>query len=181
MKENEINDIDLNDYVNIESESFPQNEEFKLYFNFTEEHLIITVTNILNGEDTKPKFWKAKFTKEELKEKISIKFNTIKDLIEPFKKANEKKEYQISKGKNAIVLYFKEPISGMLIIPKKKNSYKGKIMSSFKNFLIAAGTSICVLVVDLYIQEMKYEKKSKAERVYLRFKDWTSKKIDEYI
>jgi len=37
--------------LNIQSESFPQNEEFKLYFNFTEEHLIITVTNILNGED----------------------------------------------------------------------------------------------------------------------------------
>jgi hypothetical protein len=54
-------------------------------------------------------------------------------------------------------------------------------MSGFKNFLICAGTSFAVLVVDLYVQELNYEKKSKAERVYMRFKDWTSKKIEEYM
>jgi hypothetical protein len=181
MKEEEKNDIELNEFENIPSESLSQNEEYKLYFNFTEEYLIITVTNILNGEDTKPKIWKKKFSKEELKEKITLEFNSIQDLIEPFKKINEKKEFQISKGKKNIVLYFKEPISCMLIIPKKKKSIKGKFMNGFKNFLICAGTSFAVLVVDLYVQELNYEKKSKAERVYMRFKDWTSKKIEEYM
>ena len=93
MKEEEKNDIELNDFENIPSESLSQNEEYKLYFNFTEEYLIITVTNILNGEDTKPKIWKKKFSKEELKEKITIEFNSIQDIIEPFKKINEKKEF----------------------------------------------------------------------------------------
>ena len=54
-------------------------------------------------------------------------------------------------------------------------------MSSFKKFLIAVGISLFLLVIDINVQEMKYEKNSKAERVYLRFKYWTSKKIEEYI
>ena len=93
----------------------------------------------------------------------------------------KKKNFRFQKEKKNIVLYFKEPISCMLIIPKKKKSIKGKFMNGFKNFLICAGTSFAVLVVDLYVQELNYEKKSKAERVYMRFKDWTSKKIEEYM
>ena len=174
--ENFVQDL-ANEFININNESSEKDltEQYKIYISFHEEFIIIACEDPIKNlslPNEKKIFYQKKFSKEELKDKLLIKFKKIEELKSYFEKAKKEKEYKIIEGKNSLIINFKSPLGGIFIIPYNKSNYK-----TLQTLLISAGSALAMIVFDLYKEESEYEKLSKFEKIWFRLTNWGSRNI----
>ena len=106
-------------------------DDYKILFGFNEDSIKICAENKSNNK----KLYEKKFSLDELKKIIKIKFNKISEIIPYFKSIQNSKLFSIFEGeKNLVINFSSTMLLCYFLIPQKRFNYLEKflIFSSFQ-------------------------------------------------
>ena len=129
---NNIKTNDLN-FFSIDDDNNNNNvtDDYKILFGFNEDSIKICAENKSNNK----KLYEKKFSLDELKKIIKIKFNKISEIIPYFKSIQNSKLFSIFEGeKNLVINFSSTMLLCYFLIPQKRFNYLEKflIFSSFQ-------------------------------------------------
>ena len=125
------NNIQTNGFFSIDDDNNNVTDDYKILFGFNEDSIKICAENKSNNK----KLYEKKFSLDELKKIIKIKFNKISEIIPYFKSIKNSKLFSIFEGEKNIVINFSSTmLLCYFLIPQKRFNYFEKflIFSSFQ-------------------------------------------------
>ena len=130
---NNNNNIKTNglNFFSIDDDNNNVTDDYKILFGFNEDSIKICAENKSNNK----KLYEKKFSLDELKKIIKIKFNKISEIIPYFKSIQNSKLFSIFEGeKNLVINFSSTMLLCYFLIPQKRFNYLEKflIFSSFQ-------------------------------------------------
>ena len=125
------NNIQTNGFFSIDDDNNNVTDDYKILFGFNEDSIKICAENKSNNK----KLYEKKFSLDELKKIIKIKFNKISEIIPYFKSIQNSKLFSIFEGeKNLVINFSSTMLLCYFLIPQKRFNYFEKflIFSSFQ-------------------------------------------------
>jgi hypothetical protein len=131
--ENNNNNIKTNglNFFSIDDDNNNVTDDYKILFGFNEDSIKICAENKSNNK----KLYEKKFSLDELKKIIKIKFNKISEIIPYFKSIQNSKLFSIFEGeKNLVINFSSTMLLCYFLLPQKRFNYLEKILliSSFQ-------------------------------------------------